>query len=169
MTNNSELSPLTPHEASEQVGVGVQSIRRWCEWHASHLSPGANPGQGMPRRLEGRDIEVLRVVKDLRFQGLQTEAINEQLKGTVFPVVDREAIVTVENVSAPPAMQERQGEALLLTQVLEAMTAQDKKVDVRLRDIEARRQATTMAFLLGLTAGLVLAFSLLAIAIWIWR
>ena len=88
MPINPELSPLTPHEAAEAVGVGVQSIRRWCEWHAVHLSDSASPGPGIPRRLTRRDVEVLKAVKDLRYQGLQTEAINDRLAGMAFPEID---------------------------------------------------------------------------------
>src|SRR5690349_16356919 len=118
MAINPELSPLTPHEAAVAVGVGVQSIRRWCEWHAIHLSAGASPGPGVPRRLVARDVEVLKMVKDLRYQGLQTEAINDRLKTMAFPEiadnVDIDNAVTVaDSVKAAPGAQQSQAGAIV--------------------------------------------------------
>ena len=84
------------------MGVGVQSIRRWCEWHSLHLSPGASPGPSVPRRLTKRDVEVLKEVKALRYQGLQTEAINDRLDTMVFPEVDN-AADTVDSAALQPA------------------------------------------------------------------
>lgn len=33
MTNNSNITSLTPAKAADLVGVEVPTIRRWCEWH----------------------------------------------------------------------------------------------------------------------------------------
>ena len=79
---------LAVSEAAEAVGVTIHSLRRWCEWHATHLTPGANPTPGHARRLSGVDIEVLRHVKSLRDEGLQTIAINEHLATLTFAEID---------------------------------------------------------------------------------
>jgi len=88
MPSNIPSHTLAISEAAETIGVTIHSLRRWCEWHMAYLSPGANPVAGQPRRLTGVDIEVLRHVKALRSEGLQTVAINEQLAGLTFAEID---------------------------------------------------------------------------------
>ena len=64
------------------------TLRRWCEYHAEHLSAGANPPAGKARRFTGRDLEVFKHVRSLRAQGLTVSDINEQLQSLTFAVVD---------------------------------------------------------------------------------
>ena len=90
MPSNTPSHTLAISEAAEAIDVSIHSLRRWCEWHSTHLSPGANPPAGQARRLTGVDIEVLRHVKALRSEGLQTVAINEQLAGLTFAEIDTE-------------------------------------------------------------------------------
>ena len=88
MPSNTPSHTLAISEAAEAIDVSIHSLRRWCEWHKAYLSPGANPAAGQPRRLTGVDIEVLRHVRALRSEGLQTVAINEQLAGLTFAEID---------------------------------------------------------------------------------
>ena len=88
MANNDRQTTITPSVAAQRLGVEVYTVRRWCDWHAAHLSASASPGAGALRRLTQSDIEVLSMVRDLRAQGLHTETINEQLEGVTFAVVD---------------------------------------------------------------------------------
>ena len=81
------LSPV-----SEQLDVPVHKLRRWCDWHAAHLSDGASPAPGEQRRLTPRDVEVLREVQRLRAMGYQTLAINERLERVT--VIDAQASVS---------------------------------------------------------------------------
>lgn len=168
MSNNSELSALTPHEAAGQVGVGVQSIRRWCEWHSIHLSSGASPGPGIPRRLNARDIEVLRQVKDLRYQGLQTEAINDRLADLTFPEIDTEAITTLDSEElAPVAAQEglQQAQGIIVT--LEAMQRQLDGLQAERANRRAGWERDALIFVIGLGVGVLLLVGVLAaMALW---
>ena len=90
---------LQPYQVAELLGVDVGTVRRWCGWHSSLLSESANPLPGGRRRLTAQDVEVLRAVKSLRDQGLQTPAINASLAGKVFAVAD--------DTDAPSQAQER--------------------------------------------------------------
>lgn len=155
MASSESLSPLTPHEAAAAVGVGVQSIRRWCEWHAAHLSPGANPGAGMPRRLVARDVEVLKEVKDLRYQGLQTEAINEHLAGLTFPEI--EPGDQADALTVPPASQEGQGAPQLPAVVHNDLQTKLDRLERSVVRIEAETRPNWWWFAVGLGAGLGLA------------
>jgi DNA-binding transcriptional MerR regulator len=75
---------LTVGEAAQAVGVEPHTLRRWCGYHAAHLSEGANPaGNGVARRLTWRDVEILRSVRTLRAQGLTVEQVNERLPDVV--------------------------------------------------------------------------------------
>lgn len=79
---------FTPAQAAKLLETDSSTIRRWCGWHAEHLSDGASPGPGGHRLLTAHDVEVLRTVKALRIAGLTTPAINEQLRNKTFAVVD---------------------------------------------------------------------------------
>jgi len=88
MPSNQPAHTVLVSEAASAVGVNSHTIRRWAEWHSAHLSPGANPPAGQAKRFAGRDIEVLRHVKALRNEGLQTDAINEKLSGLTFAEIE---------------------------------------------------------------------------------
>ena len=156
MTSSESLSPLTPHEAASAVGVGVQSIRRWCEWHAAHLSPGANPGAGMPRRLVARDVEVLKEVKDLRYQGLQTEAINERLAGLTFPEIEPGDQADNEQTAldALPASPEGPGVAQLLTPVQNDLGLRFERLERSMSEVQAEMRPRWWWFVAGVGVGL---------------
>lgn len=79
---------FTPAQAAKELETDSSTIRRWCGWHSEHLSDGASPAPGGRRLLTAHDMEVLRTVKALRIAGLTTPAINEQLAGRTFAVVD---------------------------------------------------------------------------------
>jgi len=168
MASSESLSPLTPHEAAAAVGVGVQSIRRWCEWHAAHLSPGANPGAGMPRRLVARDVEVLKEVKDLRYQGLQTEAINERLAGLTFPEVENIQIIDTPGLNennvldAPSSLQDAQQAFLTPVRLLDDL---EKRMDAKFEALEQRTRPPWWWLVagIGIGLGLALAFELAAL------
>ncbi len=83
------------------------TLRRWCEYHAEHLSPGANPPAGKARRFTGRDLEVFKHVRSLRAQGLTVSDINEQLQALTFAVVDTDEQSAGDSEEiAPRASQE---------------------------------------------------------------
>ena len=107
MANNDRQTTITPSAAAQRLGVEVYTVRRWCDWHAAHLSASASPGAGALRRLTQSDIEVLSMVRDLRAQGLHTETINEQLEGVTFAVVDTDEQSAADSEElAPVASQE---------------------------------------------------------------
>ena len=137
MPSNIPSHTLAISEAAETVGVTIHSLRRWCEWHKAHLSPGANPPTGQPRRLTGVDIEVLRHVKALRSEGLQTVAINEQLAGLTFAEIDTGDHSPVDSEEiAPTAAQEK------LQQTPGAIVAPEylMAIERRFEALEAARQ-----------------------------
>jgi len=78
----------TPHATAAMLEITPVTLRRWCEYHAAHLSPVANPLPGKARRFTGRDVEVLKHVRSLRARGLTVNDINEQLAGLTFAVID---------------------------------------------------------------------------------
>lgn len=161
MPISTELSAFTPHEAATAVGVGVQSIRRWCEWHAIHLSDSASPGPGIPRRLTRRDVEVLKAVKDLRYQGLQTEAINDRLYNMVFPEIDSQvdSAVTIPITPTPDTNALDAQHSTLAVRV--ALDDLRNEFDAKLAVLQRSREPS---FFVGFGAGFIAAL-LLMIAI----
>lgn len=74
---------LTVAEASAALSLPDYTLRRWCDWHAAHLSAYAVPASGVTRRFTPTDIAVLGEVKRLRDEGLHTAQINDQLARVV--------------------------------------------------------------------------------------
>jgi len=163
------LSDLTPHEAAQAVGVGVQSIRRWCEWHAAHLNPMASPGPGLARRLTPRDVEVLKAVKAYRYQGLQTDVINEQLQGLSFAEIDNQ-VDSETNTVAPMELPASPQQAQAMLAVLETVNA----VQRRLETVEAagkvsqqNRRDAIYLIAIGIVIGLLFAVGMILLA-WVY-
>jgi DNA-binding transcriptional MerR regulator len=163
MPSNAEQTTVTPAGAADLVGVEVYTIRRWCDWHKVHLSPGASPAAGALRRLIMRDVEVLRAVRDLRAQGLTTTTINEQLENMAFPEVSTDPPINTE--LAPPASQETQGNAPALIVVVDDLQTQMRALQQAIVEHKQSQRDTLQTFVLGfLTAcGLFLILLLLAV------
>ena len=147
-----EQTTLTPAKAAELVGVEVYTIRRWCDWHAAHLSPGASPGAGALRRLTMRDIEVLKTVRDLRAQGLTTATINEQLAGVTFPEIEPGDQADNEQTAldAPPASQEGLGAAQLPAPVQNDLVLRLDRLERSLVEVQGEARPRWWWFAVGL-------------------
>ena len=151
-----EQLPITPGKLIEQLGITPITLRRWCAYHKAHLSPGANPGEGVTRRFTGRDLEVLRHVRSLRDQGLTTEQINEQLKGLTFPeIVPGDQVDTA--LDAPPASQEGPGVAQLPAPVQNDLALRLDRLERSLVEVQGAARPNWWWFAVGLGAGLGLA------------
>ena len=79
MTDTNPLHTFAPHDLAGMFDVSVMTIRRWAEYHADHLSTGANPAPGQVRRFSWSDVETMRTIKAMRDSGLSVEAINVKL------------------------------------------------------------------------------------------
>jgi DNA-binding transcriptional MerR regulator len=141
---------ISPHQAAQQIGVSVHTVRRWCKDHAPYLSPGASPDRGAMRRLTVRDVEVLQEVSRLRtVEGLTTVQINERLAGLVFN--EQTAIEPAQAAQGAPGTQE--SALMVLRDVVTPLAA-------RVEALEAQRQRldvaylVVMAFVAGLIVGL---------------
>lgn len=130
------------HQAAQALGVGVHSIRRWCEYHSDHLSAGARPPTGQARRLTGRDIEVLRTVRDLRAQGMTTQAINERLVNMAFADVDTTAITPASQEGPETGLQVLQHLDSVLRPIAARLDAQDKAIE----EMKSRQRSVFTAF-----------------------
>ena len=97
----------TPHATAAMLEITPVTLRRWCEYHAEHLSAGANPPAGKARRFTGRDLEVFKHVRSLRALGLTVADINEQLQSLTFAIVDNDEQPAADSEElAPLASQE---------------------------------------------------------------
>lgn len=149
MANNDRQTTITPAVAAQRLGVEVYTVRRWCDWHAAHLSPTASPGAGALRRLTQSDVEVLSMVRDLRAQGLHTETINEQLEGVTFAVVDtdEQSAGDSEELATQNAPESHQNAAIVAPEYFMA-------IERRFEALEASRRDAISWFALGfLVAG----------------
>ena len=159
MANNDRQTTITPSAAAQRLGVEVYTVRRWCDWHAAHLSASASPGAGALRRLTQSDIEVLSMVRDLRAQGLHTETINEQLEGVTFAIVDNDEQSAGDSEElAPLASQEAPQSTQAIIMVVESLRSEVKAIQ------EARRFDAVGLVGLGIVIGLVFATMFIALA-----
>lgn len=67
---------LTAKQAAEILEVSPRTLRRWAKAFKDQLSEGA---RGRRRSYNGRDIETLRLARELFEQGLASEQIVKQL------------------------------------------------------------------------------------------
>ena len=135
------------------------TLRRWCEYHAEHLSAGANPPTGKARRFTGRDLEVFKHVRSLRAQGLTVSDINEQLQSLTFAVVDTDEQPSADSEElAPMASQEAPQSTQAIIMVVESLRSEVKAIQ------EARRFDAVGLVGLGIVIGLVFATMFIALA-----
>ena len=162
MANNDRQTTITPSAAAQRLGVEVYTVRRWCDWHAAHLSASASPGAGALRRLTQSDIEVLSMVRDLRAQGLHTETINEQLAGLTFAEIDTSAGDSEElaPLASPGELQSTQA----LIMVVESLRSEVNAIQQARQEERHNRIDTVTAIGLGLCMGLLFAAILIGLA-----
>lgn len=165
---------FTVGEVSTQLGVPAHQLRRWCKYHAAHLSPEANPPQpGIERRLTAHDVSVLSSVRDMRAQGLTPVLINVQLGqlaigevvtdsqtaqdspgGQIAPTVGADALASLQPVVDVLA---KMPEVLTRIDSLESSRIKDR---LRIEFLEAQRTKldvvwiATATFIAGLIVGL---------------
>jgi DNA-binding transcriptional MerR regulator len=137
------------------------TLRRWCEYHAEHLSAGANPQAGKARRFTGRDLEVFKHVRSLRAQGLTVADINEQLQALTFAVVDTDEQSAGDSEElAPVASQESLHDVAAIIQALSSHQAQ---IDA-IQQANRRRFDTVTVLGIGICIGLLFSVGMIVLA-----
>jgi hypothetical protein len=156
---------LIPADAAKEIGVSVHTIRRWCEWHAAHLSPQANPPPGAPRQVTWRDIEVFKTVKELRARGLQTPAINEELATLTFAVIepyqDEPGTEIVE--TTPPKPEENQT-ALLVLKTINTVLERVEAIEANQQQANRQKWDSVTLIAIGFIAATLLFLVILLLA-----
>ena len=143
---------LQPSQVAARLGVDPATIRRWCEWHASHLSEGASPVPGGQRRLTEKDVQVLQEVQRLRLAGLKTQDINEQLAGTTFAeVTDTEGAAIAPDA---PGTDLAPVPVSFDVQALQGIIA---PLQEQISELKAKQNDRVSVFIAGLAIGLVVA------------
>jgi len=153
VANIDRQTTLTPAVAAQRLGVEVYTVRRWCDWHAAHLSPGASPGPGALRRLTQRDVEVLRYVRLLRAQGLTTTTINEQLHGLSFAEIDTDDHNADSSELAPPSAPDGLQQSAGMITALESLQRQITAI----REASEQSKPARFDFVQGVAFGFIAA------------
>ena len=127
MTDN-----YTPSQVATRLDVSTNTIRRWCEQYADHLSEEAN---GRPRIFSEQDIAVFEYVAACRTDGMTPDDIGQRLDETTLTPAE---IVVPEDAEKPQIEQEPspdiQAPALLLqahTEALQRLTSrlENQRID----------------------------------------
>lgn len=149
MTDTNPLHTFAPHDLAGMFDVSVMTIRRWAEYHADHLSAGANPAPGQVRRFSWSDVETMRTIKAMRDSGLSVEAINVKLTEAN---AQSNSAVTMPITSAPDTNAlEAQHSTPALTVALFDL---ERRIDAK---IEASQRVREPSFFVGFGAGFIAA------------
>lgn len=141
------LYHFTPQAVAKQVGVSVQSVRRWAEQYKDFLSDSANPAPGKARLYTWADVETLRKIKEFRDLALPLDEITKRLSSpaalpdTVAPIVATQA----------PQESPQAGPAPLA--MVEAITALQRQIDT----LQQAQRPAWWWWLAGVVCGLGLA------------
>lgn len=160
----------SPTAAAAIVGISVSSLRNWCAVFADHLSADAHPPPGMERKLSAQDVAILQRVRDLRGQGMTTEAIRAALQTedttTLQPHID------VVAVPAAPMPTEAPQVAVEALQIVVAMNERMTALESRLQSTETATAQRFTWFAYGVMVGVMLvavAAGLLWLGLWLAR
>ena len=159
----------TPAQAAKQADIPLSTLRLWTGIYAEFLSPAANPGAGVNRRLTPQDVEVLKAVAQLRHNGLEPAQITARLRDTPLESLQQPPGTPTTGVEPMPgtsiaATSSNALEAFLSanTRQLDDVARRVETVDDRLKRVESTRWwivAVLVAFAAG--AGFVAAIVLL--------
>lgn len=164
---------LKPAEIAAQCNVTSNSIRNWSKEFREYLSEGANATE---RYYTERDATVLRYISTLKQEGMKTPEIAERLAEMKFgeaetlesPKIQPLIVEPGKAIIAPPALQESPSAdfaaLMALNDLRSEITAKFAALEQAKEETKRSRQRDTLFFALGLTAGIVLAVGLLAVA-----
>ena len=147
MTDTNPLHTFAPHDLAGMFDVSVMTIRRWAEYHADHLSAGANPAPGQVRRFSWSDVETMRTIKAWRDSGLSVEAINVKL--TEANAQSNTAVTMPVSVESLPTAQEAPQASTALVMALH------DTIDTLQRRVGALEQRREPSFVVGLGLGAI--------------
>jgi len=155
------MADSSPTFTAELLGIKPLTLRRWCDYHADHLSAGTNPPSGQARRFTDKDIEILKHIKHLRSQGFNTATINAQLAGVAFAIVDNDEQSAIDSEElAPTTAQGGLQQAPASGLAPEYLTA----IERRFWALERRRFDTITVLGVGICIGLLFAAILIGLA-----
>lgn len=117
------LYHFTPQAVANQIGVSVQSVRRWAEQYKDFLSDSANPAPGKARLYTWADVETLRRIKEFRDLALPLDEITKRLSTPTAPPA------TVAPIVATQAPQESPQAGPAPLAMVEAITALQRQID----------------------------------------
>jgi len=160
----SEHQTNTPHATAAMLEITPVTLRRWCEYHAEHLSTGTNPPTGKARRFTGRDLEILKHVRSLRALGLTVADINEELQSLTFAVVDNDEQSAASVAIAPTTVQEGLQQAPGVIVALEAMQRRIDAIQQASQHANRQRFDTITVLGVGICIGLLFAAILIGLA-----
>lgn len=125
-------------QVAKSVGISKQTVRSWTDRFAEHLSGTAVPGEGLERRYQSADVEVLASVKHLRGQGVvMTNIMPTIARGDRFPIEPPEPPETPTEATEPPP--DTQTKDLAALDLLERFAM--PMIDSLQQQLDAERQA----------------------------
>lgn len=71
--------PKTLQQTATELGVSLNTLKRWAKDFAPFLTPAGALGDGANRHFEGDDVQMLHHIKEQLAGGLSTEEVIEQL------------------------------------------------------------------------------------------
>lgn len=161
-------------QAATKLNVTATTVRNWSEHYGAFLSETARPGYQPERRFTERDLTVLEYIKQLKTEGRRDAEVKQRLSETKFQDVEiiepapMALNVAQLSIEAQPSVQESPSNdfaaLMALNDLRSEITAKFAALEQTKEETKRNRQRDTLFFALGLTAGIVLAVGLLAVA-----
>lgn len=161
-------------QAATKLNVTATTVRNWSEHYGAFLSETARPGYQPERRFTEKDLTVLEYIKQLKTEGRRDAEVKQRLSETEFQdveIIEPSPImpnVAQLSVDARPAVQESPSNdfaaLVALNNLRSEITAKFEALEQTKEETNRNRQRDTLIFLLGFTAGILLAVGLLAVA-----
>jgi len=143
-------------DVASALGVSASTIRNWSTAYATHLATQAS-GTGGERQYTDLDVAVLRMVAQLRREGLSQNAIQIRLQETTFQ--DTETLIAPAPAPLATVAEDRTDALLPL------VVARQNSLDERIAALEARQHGEVDRLVYGVLLGVGIAVVLLALAI----
>lgn len=147
---------FTPSQVATQLGVSASTVRRLYD---SFITSEDSPRSKSSRRLSAQDIEVIREVIRLKAEGVENEAIREQLKNLVFsPALPASP---QQGQESPPPAQTALAVVSAVQSALAPYLARLEALEQGQREADAQRLRVDVAWLVvgAFIAGLIVGLS----------
>ena len=142
------------------------TVRRWADYHADHLSAGANPPSGIVRRFTWSDVETFRQIKAWRDAGLSVDVINLKLVERNTEATTNAPIgVYTAGSQIEPLQPDGTPAPIMAQSIDQAVLARLVRLETVIEQGRHSQRDSTQSFALGFIAALLFMIVIVGLAV----